>query len=71
MTFKYKDLTREFLETLSISEVFLGNRLSKFLSRKLKRKISILRAARLLDGAVECIPFGKDKRGRRRWKRVL
>ena len=71
MTFKYKDLTRKFMETISISEIFSGKRLSNFLSRKLKRKISILKAARLLDGAEECIPFGKDNRGRRQWKRIL
>jgi len=71
MTFKYKDLTQKFMETISISEIFSGKRLSKFLSRKLKRKISILKAAILLDGAEECIPFGKDNRGRRQWKRIL
>jgi len=71
MTFKYKDLTREFIETLAISEIFSGRNLAKYLSQRLKRKISVLKAACLLDAAEECIPLKMDKRGRRRWKRVL
>jgi len=71
MTFRYADLTRGFVETLAISEVFLGKRLANFLSRKLKRKISVFKAASLLDAAEECISLGPDSRGRRQWKRVL
>ena len=71
MTFKYANLTREFVETLAISEVFLGKRLADFLSRKLKRKISRFKAATLLDGIEDVMPVENDKRGRRRWKRML
>lgn len=71
MTFKYANLARSFVESCSIGEVFITRKLSVFLSRKLKRKISLQKAARLLDGCEDCIPVGEDKKRRRQWKRVL